>query len=220
MSSVQQFDFSLDLMSVLPWQKDSSPNIRALLEKKNEWYNSAHTQFWEDWHRDVFNLLTANDFGLNVWSIILDLPLYTNLNVSPDTYPAFGFKMFGRNFDQGNFATSGNISNLLTLDERRLLLLLRWFNLESDGSMYSINTAMHRIFKGNVYCLDNQDMTITYVFLERINDVLFTLLNQYDILPRPAGVGVKILISPRKSFGFANFAENFDQEFSQFGRTI
>lgn len=217
MSTVQTFDFSLDLLKVVPWQYDQAPNLITLLNKKSEWYKTNHQEFWESWERDVFNLYTANDFGLNVWSIILDLPLYTNDDASPTDYPAFGFNDFGLNFDNGNFATSSDVFKNLTIEQKRTLLLLRWRNITSDGTMSEINRALYDIFGGTVYCLDGQDMTITYIFTERPADIMLTLFQQYDILPRPSAVLAEVLVQPRQAFGFANYGLNFDQPNSQFG---
>lgn len=214
---IQEFDFSVDLLKVLPWKNNNAPNLEQLLTKKQKWYIENHQKFWENWERDVFNLWTANDFGLNVWSIILDLPLYTNSGSSPANYKAFGFSAFGRNFGHGNFATDPEVSSKLTREQKRLLLLLRWRCITSDGSMYDINRALNDLPQLKAYCLDGQDMTIAYVFREELPAIMMNLLKQYDILPRPSGVKAKILIQPRKAFGFANYGLNFDQDHSQFG---
>lgn len=215
--SIQEFDFSLDIMKVVPWQYDSAPNLISLLDKKSEWYKTNHQEFWENWERDIFNLRTANDFGLNVWSIILNLPLYTNNNSSPPNYPAFGFAQFGMNFGHGNFATDSDIFKNLTLEQRRLLLMLRYRSLISDGSLYDINETLYALFDGKVYCLDGLDMTITYIFTEPQPEIMMTLFKQYDILPRPSGVLAEFLVKPRDAFGFAEYSLNFDQPKSQFG---
>lgn len=215
--NIQQFDFSIDLMKVIPWYYDSAPNLRALLEKKQEWYDKHHRQFWEDWENNIFNLRKANDFGLNVWSIILNLPLYTNDDASPAKFPAFGFKPKGMNFFNGHFATSGDIMHKLTMEEKRQLLILRVWCLFSDGSMYMINQALNDVFGEDAYALDGQDMTITYILKRRLSNPMMYLIQNSDILPRPSAVKAKVLVKPRAAFGFANFGLNFDQKNSQFG---
>lgn len=215
--NIQQFDFSLDLLKVIPWYYDSAPNLRALLNKKQDWYDTNHRKFWEDWERDVFNLRTANDFGLNVWSIILNLPLYVNDDASSTDYPAFGFGPFGKNFDNGNFATSGDLLNKLTKEEKRQLLLLRMWSIFNDGSMYMINQAINDVFGNNVYALDGLDMTITYVVQQPLSKSMMYLIENSDILPRPSTVKAKVLVKPRLAFGFAEYGLNFDQQYSQFG---
>lgn len=220
MSTIQRFNFDVDLLKVVPWQKDQAPNLISLLNKKSDWYLQNHTEFWSNWERDIFNLYTANDFGLNVWSIILNLPLYTDPNESPPDYPAFGFAGFGLPFDQGNFATSGSLANKLTTEQRRTLLLLRWVNITTDGTVAHINENLSRIFLGGAYCLDGLDMTMTYIFASNPSDIMMDLMRTYDLLPRPAGVKISVIIQPRAAFGFAPFGVAFDQEFSQFGRIL
>lgn len=215
--NIQMFDFNLDLMQVVPWEYDSSPNLISLLTKKKEWYSQNYSDFWVNWERDVFNLRTANDFGLNVWSIILDLPLYVNSDSSPGNYPAFGFAPFGKNFSNGNFATDGNTLNKLTLEERRQLLILRWWKITSNGTMTMINRALYDVFGGEVYALDGLDMSITYVFTKARSSTMMSIIRQYDILPRPSTVLGKVLVRPREAFGFAEYGLNFDQLNSQFG---
>ena len=215
---IQEFDFDIDLLRVLPWHYDSSPNLRQLLTLKSEWYAREHTSFWDEWERNVFNLATANDFGLNIWSIILDLPLYSNEGqVSPADYAAWGFAAFGMNFDNGNFATDKQLSTRLSTEQRRQVLMIRWRNLTSDATMYTINRDMFDLFGSIVYVLDGLNMEISYIFTEPLPDLMMDLFKEHDILPRPSGVKLNILVQPMDVFGFDPFGLNFDQEHSQFG---
>ncbi|XAO54176.1 structural protein [Yersinia phage vB_YenM_P744] len=217
---IQELDFSVDILKVLPWQSDSSTNLRSLLDKKALWYQNNQSKFWSDWERDVFNLYTANKFGLNVWSIILELPLYSNESqVSPPDYPAFGFADFGLNFDNSNFATDRSLITNLTIEQRRQLLILRWRNITGSGTMSDINKTVFDVFGGIVYVLDGLNMELQYIFLEVLSDTMMTLLKDYDILPRPSGVKINILVKPTDVFGFDPYGINFDQLHSQFGST-
>jgi len=214
---IQQFDFSLDLMKVVKWEYDQAPNLINILNLKQEWYRANHEQFWVAWERDVFNLLTANDFGLNVWSIILELPLYSVSGASPTDYPAFGFADFGLNFGNSNFATDADTVNRLSVEQKRDLLRMRWWQITSDGSMPSINHALNDVFGADVYALDGQDMTITVVYQKVLPNLMMNLLIEFDLIPRPSGVLINHLVKPRDAFGFANYGLNFDQTNSQFG---
>ena len=80
---IERFDFSVNVLRSLLWQYNNAPNIQALLQDKQTFYNQAQEQFWQDWLTNVFNLETANEFGLAVWSIILDLPLFGQTADSP-----------------------------------------------------------------------------------------------------------------------------------------
>lgn len=59
----------------LRWQQNKAPRITSLLNQKQAWYDRYNTQFWQNWETSVFDLRTANPFGLVVWCIILGLPL-------------------------------------------------------------------------------------------------------------------------------------------------
>ena len=71
MATIQEFDFSVDLLRALLWQYEDATGLQALLRQKSEWYTVNQTAFWSNWERDVFDLTTANDFGCAVWGIIL-----------------------------------------------------------------------------------------------------------------------------------------------------
>ncbi|WP_074165008.1 DUF2612 domain-containing protein [Enterobacter kobei] len=189
----------------------------VILSLKQEWYRKNQQAFWEDWERDVFTLLTANDFGLNVWSIILNLPLYSVTGASPADYPAFDFANYGLNFGNSNFATDADTVNRLSVEQKRKLLRMRWWQITSDGSMPSINQALNDVFGSDVYALDGHDMTITVVYQKILPDLMMTLLQDFDLIPRPSVVKINHLVKPRESFGFANYGLNFDQPKSQFG---
>lgn len=92
--NIQDFNYSVNLLQSIIWQYDKATNIIGLINGKNNWYNVNQTQFWTNWYTDVFNLQTANLFGLSVWSIILNLPLFLLGAPEPDDAPIFGFNSF------------------------------------------------------------------------------------------------------------------------------
>ena len=91
MNQIQAFDFSVDLMRALLWQYNDAARLEALLRQKQTWYDANQSAFWSDWLADVFDLRTANDFGLSVWAIILDIPLIVASAVDPSDKPLWGF---------------------------------------------------------------------------------------------------------------------------------
>lgn len=190
MSTVQAFDYSVNLLQNIIWQYDQSPNLVAVVRAKHDWYAPNQTEFWTNWYSDVFNLLTANDFGLAVWAVILDVPIFVDNGGSPPGYPAFGFADYGENFGHGNFGTAGS-GMLLTTAERRAILRLRYHQLTTIGSVSSINAALADVFgSGNAHVVDNRDMTITYTFTTPISAPLLSVLQSFDVMPRPAGVSI------------------------------
>lgn len=147
-----------------------------------------------------------------MWARILNVPLVATVPASEDR-PVFGFGEFNLNFHNGNFGRdiSGTIN--LTTEQKRLVLRLRYFQLISNGTVPEINAFLRLLFgeQGVAYVLDSLDMTYAvYVFdFVPASAVLF-VLEQFDLLPRPAGVGTQIVIAPGESFGFAPYYLNFE----------
>ena len=207
--NIQQFDYSVDVLSSFLWQFNASPNLETILRLKQEWYEQNHRDFWDNWFRDVFDLRTANDFGLAVWSLILNFPLTADQEGSPPDYPAWGFGEFHRNFERGNFATPAGEFAGLDTEQKRLILRLRAFSLFSNGTIPEINRFLVELFGEGVYVLDNLNMTIEYIFTVTPDSQVRFVLENFDILPRPSGVSSSIRIIPPISWAFGDQKQNF-----------
>lgn len=212
MTGVQEFDFSVRLTRAILWQYEDAANLRSLLEQKNDWYAENQTGFWQDWLTDVFDLRTANQFGLAVWGYILGLKLY--VNTPPDAgQPVVGFNdpSFA-NFDNGNFGSTTGSSYLLPVATQRIALQLRYAQLTGSGTVPETNRLLARVFGGlgAAYLLDYGNMHQQYVFDFPLTADLIYLFNNYDVLPRPAGVESHYIDGTLTYFGFNSFNANFD----------
>lgn len=236
---IQTFDYSVDLMQSILWQYNDAENLISLITQKQAWYTLNQSAFWSDWYANVFDLRTANFFGLAVWSYILDLPLFVPIDPEPNDKPNWGFNEYNpsfptlinnyQNFENGNFSTKGQVITL-TLEEQRFILRLRYYQLVSNGAIftdendntnpqkipninkflaYLINTSAFEPI-GNMWCLDGLDMSITYVFDFEMSRELRYVLVQYDLLPRPAAVGIKYVVLTGDVWGFGMFNQNFE----------
>jgi len=185
---IQQLDFSVNLLSSLLWEYSNATNLQSIIQSKQDWFNSFQEQFWNDWITNVFNLQTANAFGLEVWSIILGQPLY--INTMPSVNNAYwGFGANRANFTRGNFASANGGSINLPLATNRLLLQLRAFQINSSGTVPEINRFLKFVFApwGTGYLQDNGNMTQEFIFNFPITwDLQFVF--ELDLLPRPSGV--------------------------------
>lgn len=187
---IQTFNFSVDLLRAILWQYTSATNLQGILNAKNTWYIQNQTDFWNDWLTDVFDLRTANSFGLSVWSMILGQPIFTNFGpVNPTN--AFGFTSNHKNFDNGNFGSVTGGNRVYTPTVARLLLQIRYFQLISSGTVPETNRLLKYLFAedyGLAYLVDNHDMSQTYYFEFVIPSEIRYMLDNTDVLPRPAGV--------------------------------
>lgn len=208
-----------DIDKAIDWQRSNASKFISLIQQKADWYDSTFNTFVEDWFRDVFDLNTANDFGLAVWSLILDVPLYGVTKKSPHGFDSFGFNGDKvKNFDKGGFNLHTDSAYKLTTEQKRIALKLKAYSISMSGSSVEINERLTNIFGGvKLWCIDNLDMTLTYKTADKqIYIFSKTLLANY-LLPRPAGVEIRKVeyVDPER-FGFKyesklNGQNNFDR---------
>ena len=208
---IQEFFYDINVAVSLLWQYNEADALQEIVNGKQAWINTNQSQFWSDWYRDVFNLQTANDFGLSVWSIILNMPLFIELSPDLPSKPIWGFGPYRKNFNRGVFATVQN-SLVLTTEEKRIVLQLRYWSFVNRGDAFDTNFFLNFVFKdyGKVWMDDGLDMTITYAFDFLPPKNLFTALKEYDLLPRPAAVGIRYINTTRKTWGFGSNRKNFN----------
>ena len=192
---VQAFDFSVDLTKALLWQYDNAPNLTSLVNFKNAWYETNNNAFWKNWIYDVFDINTCNSFGLQVWAIILGISISNTYQVPVPNAYVWGFGIYNQNFNNGNFFNAG--TETIGLDEvhQRILLKLRYYQLTGKCTIPAINAMLFNILGsyGTAYILPttgNVMSPLTYVFGWIPDQQLLAILNNIDILPRPAGVEI------------------------------
>lgn len=211
MSQIQALDFSVDIMQSLLWQYNDALRLQSLLQQKQDWYDLNQAGFWSDWVTDVFDLRTANDFGLSVWAILLDMPLAITTPEGAFDDQRFGFEERRLNFNNGNFSPTA-VANLTT-EQKRLILRLRYFQLVTRGTIPEINKFFAYLFGelGSVYVVPGASpMTGLYIFNFPLSSALEVVITEFDLLPRPAGVGINyVIIGEADGFGFGRYHENF-----------
>ena len=202
-------DESANLIRAMLWADSSGDKWQRYLEIKTALADERNMLFWREWARDVLDVDTANEFGLSMWSRILDISLGSESGETPTSVP-FGFDPFGFNFGNGNFSASSS-GNVLNLEQMRLVIKLRLYQITGSKSANDINSFFEEIFgAGEVYVIDNLNMTMSYYFsTDPSQDIRYILLN-YDLLPRPAGVKVNWSSYAEPAFGFGPYSKNFD----------
>jgi hypothetical protein len=176
-------EIAFNARNVILWQYDNAPNFNALIAMKQNFYDDAVSDFWERWIDDVLNIQTANEFGLTLWSFLLNLerPLYTNAD--------------------------GELVPIPT-ESYRFLLNAKLYKNSHAPTFSNVNTFIRQIFfnhpDNKSYVQDNLNMSITYIldFFPTAEEEIVLQLN--DFLPRPSGVKIAsiIPIPPQETFGF------------------
>ena len=198
MSTIQDFDSSLNLMVAILWQYEEAEKLKAVVEAKQQWVNQNQRDFWYGWYRDVFNIDTANTFGLSVWARILDAPLTISVAPQKNKIP-FGFGSFNKNFSNGNFGINNDQSQGLSLEQQRLVIRFRYFQITTTCSIPEINQFLKDSFSsdGKAYVTyDKPANKIIYNFGFTPDSQLKFVLDEFDLLPRPASIGVKWQVIP------------------------
>lgn len=208
--TIQQFNYDVNVLQTVLWQYENAPNIKALLQAKQATWDVNYTAFWEDFYANIFNLKTANDFGLSVWAIILGAPIVYNLPGAGTE--GWGFGAFRKNFNNGNFASSSGTVYRLSTETARIILRLRYYQLTGTCTVPAINRMLADIFEdyGPAYILDALDMTQRYVFGFALPADLQFAFDNFDVLPRPAGVGNSWTVFVEAPWGFNSDATNFN----------
>lgn len=209
--------------NVFIWQYSRAANLNRVLEAEIDFYQKAVGDFYTDWEKDVFNLKTANSFGLSVWAKILGV---SRPYISPQNYAidnSTTLRLYNPNdetwhsiwlsgalpalnIEVRSESQNTQIPNFPLDDETfRKCLLAKLQLLYSNGSVYDINSYLANIFTGkSVYVQDNYDMTMNIVFSDTPTDADLTIITSPDFSPKVAGVflntGIDIL--SKNTFGF------------------
>lgn len=191
---IYDLDINTDILENITCQYDQSPALSTLIAGEQKFFNTNVRDFWNSWKDIVFNLNTANRFGLLIWAVILGCTEYVEMTQKLLTGKSFGFSEHHKNFFQSNFALNSIIINLSTTALRKLLKA-QMLNFNSNASIADINRVLTILFPNNyayVSC-DIENNTITYHFPIALDESELGLVLFTNILPVP--VGVKRLIN-------------------------
>lgn len=157
-------------------QYGNSAAISALIYGMNE--NIQPDTNIDDFYNFVFNVETAQGFGLDIWGRIVNISraVFTN----PVTY--------------------------LSDDAFRSLILLKALSNISYASAPSINQLLQNWLAdpgARAYVIDTGNMTMEYVFEFALTGVQFEIIKNSNIFLRPAGVRATIVQLAGPYIGFA-----------------
>lgn len=200
------FDFEATVIS----QYANSPTLLQLITNMNAYVRQdANFAAFFDF---VWNVDTAQGFGLNIWGKIVNISRLLNIPSGEET---FGFKNSQTPaddlpFNEGVFNSKGGHltqTYLLPDDAYRTLILAKALANISATTAPAINQILRNLFMGRgiAYVLDLGNMQMQYTFLFQLTITEYAILAQSNALPRPAGVKsfIKVISSSDTLFGFA-----------------
>ncbi len=185
-------------------QYGNSATISQLIRSMNG-YLDPRANF-DAFYDFVWNVNTAQGFGLDVWGKIVDISRQLNI---PGTDIFFGFNE-GQDyapFGQAPFYPGAATSTVFTLtdDAYRTLILVKALANISNCTPGSLNRLLQNLFagRGRTYVIDAGAMQLRYVFEFPLLPYELAILTQSNAIPRPAAVLAQVLqFDYPNTFGF------------------
>ena len=152
----------------------------------------------QDWFRIVFNLKTAQGFGLDIWGIILNQGrsfVYYNTDTQQDEY----VYLQGAQTVDGVYYSEEEIEEMY----RQVLFLKAMSNI-TNATLKSLNDMLLYYYqdRGRAYALNFGTMEIRFVFEFPVNKLEKAIFSS-NIMPRPTGVLANLeWLTLGKYFGF------------------
>lgn len=159
---ITSFNFNNDYSPLILWQYLEAENLKTIVDNEKSFSDKYISDFWEDYNNCVFNLRTADSFGLTVWGILLNQPRPLYVNNTP-----------------------------FSDEDYRTWLLAQVFNLTFDGTEKSLRKFLNDIFPNIEFSItDNYDMSVNIKVLNEgeITESQKALLKHSNFLPRPLAV--------------------------------
>lgn len=189
--TIPAFDYWQTVLS----QYANSPIITQLIS--NMFAYLDQTQNFDAFYDNIWNIDTAQGYGLDLWGRILNVTRTLQL---PGSQQNFGFEeqsITVQPFNQAPFYTGSPLttSYQLTDSSFRTLLFAKALANISSGSIPSINQLLLNLFpgRGNCYVTDGLNMTMTYTFAFALTTVEAAIITQSGVLPRSTGVSATVV---------------------------
>lgn len=191
--TISPFSYWVSVIS----QYANSPILMQLIDDFDQCVDQ--TANFDNFYDLVWNVATAQGYGLDVWGRIVGVSRVIQLS---GTQAYFGFEEAGptnsNTFGQAPFYSGvPNTTNYMLSDNAfRTLIYAKALSNISDGSIKSINTLLRNLFPnqgGNAYVTDGQNMTLTYTFNWALTPVQLAIVSQTGVLPKPVGVASSIV---------------------------
>jgi len=188
-------DIPFDYRKTIISQYANSPILTALIN--NDAAYLLQTENLDAFFDDIWNVLTAQGYGLDVWGRIVGVSRTLQITVGD----WFGFDQGvpgADTFGQGSFFSGQALTDSFQLADdpyRRLILAKAAANI-TNGSIPAINQILLSLFpgRGNCYVTDDGDMTMTYTFDFPLSPVELAIVQNSGVLPKPVGVSASVVL--------------------------
>lgn len=183
-------------------QYANSPRLMKIIT--SVWDAIDPEKFTDDYYSLVMSIPSANGMGLDIWGRIVGIGRTVTFVNPQGEY--FGFEDGFYPFNERPFSAPGSGSDTweLTNDTFRELILMKALANIVYATAPNVNALMRAMFDKPCYCLITGHMKWRYVFEFELSPYQRHLVYNTDLLPRPCGVLISIIINADTSgiFGF------------------
>jgi len=185
-------------------QYANSPTLVQLINSMDEYINPDAD--FDAFYDFVWNVETAQGFGLGVWGTIVDIGRM--LTIPGDVmYLGYSEALDWQPFNQAPFFTGVQATQTYRLvdDAYRKLILVKALANISDCTSPSLNRLLSNLFegRGRCYVSDTGNMEFRYVFEFALEPYEIAILTQSGAIPKPAAVLANVLqVDLPTTFGF------------------
>ncbi|MEX9215649.1 DUF2612 domain-containing protein [Providencia rettgeri] len=179
-----------------------------------ETFNAAVdlNDFTDEFIGKVWDVLTAESYGLDIWGKIVNVSRYQKGLINNDAFGfADGFMPFNTAPFESGLQETENVR--LDNDAYRTLILAKAFTNISIATIQDLNRFLNMLFKGRgvAFCNNYQKMTIGITTDFDLAPYEVTILTNTDVMPIPSGVQISINPIVAPYFGFAADSYPFNE---------
>lgn len=192
-------DFDDLALRTIQSQYGASPHIIGIVEAAAKQLDP--TGDIQTFYDKVFNPLTAEGVGLDIWGRIVGASRYLTV----DNEEFFGFYGSQLNpFDQAPFYVEGDTDHFRLDDNAfRTLIFLKAAANIGNATLPSIKEILSALFDAPVLVMNIGEMKVRIVFTFYLTPYQRALFREYGVLNLGAGVGFEYYqIDPAQTFGF------------------
>jgi Protein of unknown function (DUF2612)/PASTA domain len=187
---------SPNINATLISQYAQSPVLTQLICNFAQYFDQSVN--WNNFYQYVWNIDTAQNWGLDFWGKVLGVSRYLELPASADYlgFQGAGGTASGYPFDVGVFfdgATATQTYALPDPDYRTLLYAKALANI-SRCSIPALNQLLMLLFAGygDAYVIDNGNMSMTFYLGWAPTAVQLAIMEQSGVVPHPTGVAATV----------------------------
>ncbi|RAX13810.1 DUF2612 domain-containing protein [Photorhabdus bodei] len=182
-------------------QYAASPKLNSLIRSFNAAVSSA--EFINTFYDLIWNIDTANTYGLDVWGKIVNVSRRLTVNENAK-YLGFGEALLSvptttdpNSFNQAPFYAGESKTKTIELSDQmyRKLIMMKAMSNISDCTIPNINRMLVYMFSnsGRAYVTDDGNMKMSYVFEFQLSTAELAIVQTSGALPYPVGVSVAIV---------------------------